>query len=159
MRSGSSRSGEPPAAFLSVRSLFGVDPLTLFSLRFDCSPTVKAPVSGFSRCSLVVRLGLRSGFRCRRGHYNHSLHLFGSGSAFSEILPIGEDLPYKCIKYTCQVYHKCIFFAVLHFQKTTYLRGFSLFKCIKCIIFLYVYRNVYIFFSPLPSPLSLIYYL
>ena len=140
---------------LSVRC----DSLTLFSLRFDCSPTVKVPESGFSRCSLVVRLGLRSGFRCRRGHYNHSLHTFGSGSAFSEIVPNWDDLPYKCIKYTCQVYHKCISLAVLHFQKTTYLRGFSLFKCIKCIISQLYYRNVYIFFSLLPSPLSLIYYL
>ena len=125
-----------------------------------------------SRCSFVVRRRPRClittithciaspVFGCRRGYYNHSLHTFGSGSAFSEIVPNWDNLPYKCIKYTCQVYHKCIFFAVLHFQKTTYLRGFSLFKCIKCIIFLYVYRNVYIFFSPpLPSPLSLIYYL
>lgn len=153
MCSMSSQLGEPPAAFLSVRSLFGVI-LSLCSHFVSTVPRLlKHPRAGF----LVVRLGLRSGFRCRRGHYNHSLHLFGSGSSFSEIVPNWDYLPYKCIKYTCQVYHKCIFFSVLHFQKTTYLRGFSLFKCIKCIIFLYVYRNVYIFFSPSSlSPLSYI---
>ena len=124
-----------------------------------------------SRCSFVVRRRPRClittishciaspVFGCRRGYYNHSLHTFGSGSAFSEIVPNWDNLPYKCIKYTCQVYHKCIFFRRLALSEITYLRGFSLFKCIKCIIFQLYYRNFYIFFSSSSlSPLSYIIY-